>query len=341
MKDENRKKAELIDELQTLRRRFASLEKELQECIDCKADLRDSEDRFQIMADSAPVFIWLANTDGSRWFFNKVWLDYTGRTIDEEKDDRWMANIHPDDIEGFRESYAMATGIQKPFKLEYRLRRNDGVFRWVLDTGTPRFTIEGAFAGFIGSCVGISERKEAEEQLQHIAHFDLLTGLPNRFLFFDRMNHAIEQAKRYSHIIALLFLDLNRFKSVNDTLGHHAGDVLLKETATRLSACVRHADTVARMGGDEFNIILSGIREKTDIKLVAEKIIETLSTPFDIEGAECTIGVSIGISLFPTDSSETVSLVSQADMAMYKAKASGESTYCFSGSEPIHKPKHT
>ncbi|KWT95111.1 sensor domain-containing diguanylate cyclase [Candidatus Magnetominusculus xianensis] len=330
MKDENKKKAALIDELKLVRRKAAALEESLQECINCEANLRESEKRFQIMANSAPVFIWMASVDGSRWFFNKVWLDYTGRTLDEEKDDNWMDNIHPDDIEGFRESYAMAIGIQKPFKLDYRLRRNDGVYRWVLDTGTPRFTHEGMFAGFIGSCVGISERKEAEEQLQHIAHFDLLTDLPNRFLFFDRMNQAIEQAKRYSHSIALLFLDLNRFKSVNDTLGHHAGDILLKETAKRLTNCVRHVDTVARMGGDEFNIILSKVHERSDVQSVAEKIIDTISVPFYIEGMECSIGVSIGISMYPMDSSETATLIQHADLAMYKAKATGESSYYFS-----------
>ncbi|WP_420267186.1 diguanylate cyclase domain-containing protein [Candidatus Magnetominusculus dajiuhuensis] len=331
MRDEARKKSDLVDEVRVLRRRVAALENSLQEFINCEANLRESESRFHIMADSAPVFIWMANTDGIRWFFNKVWLDYTGRTVDEEKDDKWMDNIHPEDIEGFRESYAMATGVQKPFKLDYRLRRKDGVYRWVLDTGTPRFTHDGTFAGFIGSCVGISERKEAEEQLQHIAHFDLLTDLPNRFLFFDRMNQAIEQAKRYNHIIALLFLDLNRFKSVNDTLGHHAGDVLLKETAKRLSACVRHVDTVARMGGDEFNIILSAIHEQADVQSVAEKIITALSVPFYIDGTECSIGVSIGISMFPVNSSDTAMLIQQADMAMYKAKSSGQSSYCFSG----------
>lgn len=330
MSDNSRKKADLIEELHILRRRAVALEHSLQECINCEANLRESEARFHMMADSAPVFIWMANTDGSRWFFNKVWLDYTGRNLEDEKDDMWMSNIHPDDIEGFREAYALATGIQKPFKLDYRLRRNDGVYRWVLDTGTPRFTLDGAFVGFIGSCVGISERKEAEEQLHHIAHFDLLTDLPNRFLFFDRMNQAIEQAKRYNHSIALLFLDLNRFKSVNDTLGHHAGDTLLRETAKRLTACVRHADTVARMGGDEFNIILSKIHDRSDVQSVAQKIIDTICVPFHIDGNECSTGVSIGISIYPEDSTDSAMLIQEADMAMYKAKSSGESSFCFS-----------
>ncbi|MBF0320598.1 MAG: sensor domain-containing diguanylate cyclase [Nitrospirae bacterium] len=330
MTDESRTKADLIDELRVLRRRNSALEESLQKCVNCEASLRESEVRFHIMADSAPVFIWMSDTGGTRWFFNKVWLDYTGKTVEEEKDDKWMLNIHPDDVEGFRESYAMAIGIQQPFKLDYRLRRKDGVYRWVLDTGTPRFTPDGMFAGFIGSCVGISERKEAEEQLQHIAHFDLLTDLPNRFLFFDRINQAIEQAKRYNHKVALLFLDLNRFKSVNDTLGHHAGDALLKETAKRLSSCVRHADTVARMGGDEFNIILSRVNERQDVQSVAGKIIDALAVPFYIDTIKCSIGVSIGISMFPVDSSDADTLIQKADKAMYKAKSSGESSYCFS-----------
>lgn len=166
--------------------------------------------------------------------------------------------------------------------------------------------------------------------MQEQAQFDLLTGLPNRTLFTDRFNQTLSEAKRNNGKFALLFLDLDRFKNVNDALGHDAGDLLLKEAATRLKSCVRRSsDTVARLGGDEFTTILTCNITSNSAAIVAQKIIDAIAQPFNLNGIECTVGVSIGISLYPSDSDNVESLMKDADIAMYQAKNSGRNNYQF------------
>lgn len=175
----------------------------------------------------------------------------------------------------------------------------------------------------------ITERKSAQERLEFMANFDPLTGLPNRTLFFDRLKQAQSHAKRYHQLFALLFIDLDHFKPINDALGHDVGDMLLREVACRVTGCLRDSDTVARMGGDEFCIILSKIATAEDAAKVARKIIDTLGGNFCLQGHDCTIGASIGISIFPGDSVDTEMLLKMADTAMYQAKAKGRNTWCF------------
>ena len=171
------------------------------------------------------------------------------------------------------------------------------------------------------------ERKHAEERLAYLAQFDSLTGLPNRHLFHDRLVHTIAQAKRSGRSMAVLFIDLDRFKLVNDTLGHHAGDKLLKETAVRLAQCVRGSDTVGRFSGDEFGAIVSDLSKPGDASLVAEKIIAALARPYDLDGHETFISASVGITLFPNDAEEAGALTKNADVAMYRAKEQGRNNY--------------
>ncbi len=168
--------------------------------------------------------------------------------------------------------------------------------------------------------IDITERKLFEKRLQQMAFSDTLTGIPNRALFFDRMHQAIEMAKRDSRLFALLFLDLDHFKSVNDNLGHSIGDLVLKEVAQRLKRCIRGSDTVARMGGDEFAIILAEIVSPPDAEGVAAKIADALSVPFRFGDRECSVGVSIGISLYPSDGPDADEMLKCADSAMYMAK---------------------
>ncbi|MBF0539732.1 MAG: PAS domain S-box protein, partial [Nitrospirae bacterium] len=180
MKDEDKTKQQLIDELCELRTRLSAMQRNAIECGEIEAYLVESESRFRIMADSAPVFIWMSEADTGRNYFNKVWLDYTGKSLSEEANDGWLKGVHPEDYQKCRDICNAAHQQRQRFRLEYRLRRHDGVYRWILDTGNPRFTKDDRFIGFIGSCIGITERKEAEEKLKYIAHFDVLTGLPNR-----------------------------------------------------------------------------------------------------------------------------------------------------------------
>lgn len=169
---------------------------------------------------------------------------------------------------------------------------------------------------------------DQNRELQELAHCDMLTRLPNRSLCMDRLAQGIEMAKRYRHNLAILFLDLDNFKEVNDTYGHDAGDLLLKETAGRLLACVRKADTAARLGGDEFIVILSRIENAKEATAVSERIITALSLPFRIGDHECSVGASIGIGIFPADADCADDLLKNADRAMYAAKENGRNRFC-------------
>ena len=173
------------------------------------------------------------------------------------------------------------------------------------------------------------ERKRAEERLTYLAQYDQLTGLVNRTLFRDRLIHAMARSKRLQQPMGLMLLDLDRFKAVNDTMGHDAGDQLLKVVADRLHECVREVDTVARMGGDEFTIILEGLSHEDDLVVVARRITQSLSAPFNIQDRQATIGVSIGITIYPTDDHEIDDLLRHADAAMYRAKQRGGNAFEF------------
>jgi len=179
------------------------------------------------------------------------------------------------------------------------------------------------------------ERKRAEERLTYLAQYDQLTGLVNRTLFRDRLVQAMARSKRLQQPLGLMLLDLDRFKQVNDTMGHDVGDHLLKAVADRLKDCVREVDTVARMGGDEFTIVLEGLAREEDITIIARRITESLAEPFLIEKHRVSIGVSIGITVYPSDDHGIDELLKHADAAMYKAKQQGGSSFEF------YTPQHS
>ena len=182
---------------------------------------------------------------------------------------------------------------------------------------------------FVGIVRDITERKLAEQKIAHLAHYDYLTDLPNRALFLSTLEHSIRLARRNNFKVSVLFLDLDGFKQINDTLGHDAGDLLLREVSKRLRHIIRESDTVARVGGDEFTFVLNNTESNAGVALVADKIVAALAEPFDLKGKQCHIGGSIGISIFPDDAGDLGQLVSQADEAMYLAKQSGKNTHRF------------
>jgi len=182
---------------------------------------------------------------------------------------------------------------------------------------------------FTGMLRDVSEQKIAQERIKHLAHYDVLTQLPNRSLFFDRLGQAIMLAKRNRQSVALLFIDLDGFKNVNDKLGHHMGDLLLEQVAERLILRVRESDTLARLGGDEFTLILNDTHDRESLATVAKDIIESISLPFDLKGNNVQIGVSIGIARYPNEAHNKETLLIMADKAMYSAKAAGKNTYRF------------
>lgn len=208
-------------------------------------------------------------------------------------------------------------------------RAKDGRIYTVSQSITPMLDEEGKVTHYIAIHEDITAQKETRERIQYMAHYDALTGLPNRALFYDRLQQALILAKRNRGGLALLFMDLDGFKKVNDTQGHQAGDLLLVEVARRLSQCIRESDTVARLGGDEFTVILNNAHEQHSVSHIAEKIIAEISRPFDLGGESAHIGISIGISRYTEDASSEDELVKNADEAMYAAKSAGKNTYRF------------
>ncbi|UCH52709.1 MAG: EAL domain-containing protein, partial [Pseudomonadota bacterium] len=208
-------------------------------------------------------------------------------------------------------------------------RRKDGSLYYEEKTITPLKNERGVITHFISTGKDITERMQVQEQLQYLAHHDDLTRLPNRVLLLDRLKQALIRGHFHNRILAVLFLDLDHFKNINDTLGHNVGDKFLEVLAKRLVNCVREGDTVARLGGDEFAILLEDIAQVEDISMVARKILDSFATPFEIDGHELFITTSIGVSLFPNDGHDGHSLLKNADTAMYKAKELGRNNFQF------------
>ncbi len=207
-------------------------------------------------------------------------------------------------------------------------RRKDGSKFSVRQTITPIRDANGETTHFISILEDITATREAEATIKHLAHYDVLTELPNRVLFNEYFRQAVALAKRSGDMLALMFIDLDHFKQVNDSHGHNIGDLLLQQVASRLKATVRESDTVSRLAGDEFTVLLPAVTTPTDAALVAEKLTAAFAKPFDIEGMDMQSGISIGIAVFPTDADNEAALLKCADLAMYAAKRAGRNRYC-------------
>jgi diguanylate cyclase (GGDEF)-like protein/PAS domain S-box-containing protein len=207
-------------------------------------------------------------------------------------------------------------------------RKNGEMYLEFLTVSAVRDTL-GQATHYVGVFSDITKAKESQEKLDHLAHHDPLTQLPNRLLFHDRLQHALQRATREGEQLALLFIDLDRFKNVNDTLGHHIGDELLKQVASALQERLREGDTLARLGGDEFIVLLENIDNQYGASLVAEKLVQMFEEPFMVAGHELFVTCSVGISLFPDDAADLNMLIRNADVAMYQAKARGRNGYSF------------
>jgi diguanylate cyclase (GGDEF)-like protein/PAS domain S-box-containing protein len=221
----------------------------------------------------------------------------------------------------------LRSGKENEINFEAVHRRKDGT-NYPVDIAL-QISREQSPPSFVAIVQDISERKRAEEQIRRQASFDALTGLPNRTVFFDHMTLAIAGASRNENIFAVLFVDLDRFKDINDSLGHMIGDQLLEMVGKRLKSCIRSIDTIARFGGDEFTILLPEISREHDAAIISEKVLERLSAPFKIEDQDLFVGASIGITIYPNDAKDEITLLRNADMAMYRAKDEGRNTYRF------------
>ena len=298
------------------------LELALEQTNQSLASLKESERRFKLMANSAPVLIWLSNKDGKTEWVNQYWTDFTGCTIEQEKLLSCVSHAHPDDHMISKQFYQNFAVLQ-PFTLEYRLRRHDGQYRWVIENGVPLFDEQNNFTGFISTIIDINDKKLVDEMMLTQANYDELTGKPNRRLFLDRLSQETKKALRNNTQVALLLIDLDHFKYVNDTLGHDQGDYLLVEVANRIASCIRETDTLSRIGGDEFTIILSDIKQLNDVDKITKNILSKLFLPFQLGLEKCFISASIGIAVYPDDGVAIDELFKNADLAMYQAKAQG------------------
>ena len=292
---------------------------------------RVSEERYALAVDGANDGVWDWDLSTDEIYFSTRWKSLIGFQGQELTGgvEEWFDRVHPDDVDRLRKEIQIhLNGRTRHFESEHRIEHRDGAYRWVLSRGLAVREESGPPHRMAGSLTDIHARKMTEQQLLHDAMHDALTGLPNWALFMDRLGIAIAQSKRNDrHVFAVLFLDLDRFKNVNDSLGHSLGDKLLVAIARRLRKMMRPGDTVARLGGDEFAVLINAVEAPSDATRISERIHDELSRPFDLEGHEVFTTASIGIAMGTTDYDRPEDLLRDADTAMYRAKSLGKNRH--------------
>ncbi|HEX8235561.1 MAG TPA: EAL domain-containing protein [Abditibacteriaceae bacterium] len=300
-----------------------------------EAALRQSEERYALAARGANEGLWDWDLNTETIHYSPRWKEMLGFAEDEidNSPEEWLGRVHVEDVEEVREKIVQHRSGETPyFESEYRMRHRDGTFRWMRSRGLAVRDENGKAYRMAGSQSDVTENKHAEQQLVHNTLHDALTGLPNRVLFRDRLARAMERAKRHDdYLIAVLFLDFDHFKVINDSLGHMMGDLMLKTVARRLQECLRGNDTVARLGGDEFTILLDDITDAGDAVDAARRIQKAMKSPFNLGGNKVRTDVSIGIALsrMAPDPiySDPEEILRDADTAMYRAKNMGRGRY--------------
>jgi len=290
--------------------------------------LQESEERWKFALEGAGDGVWDWNVQTDEVVFSKRYKEMYGFSDDDiaAGDEAWIQRIHPEDRERVADDInAYLAGETPAYVNEHRVFCKDGSLKWVLARGMiVSRDIHGKPLRMIGTHADITLRKTAEDHARHLAHYDVLTDLPNRTLINDRLQQAIAKAKRDKKRMAVMFIDLDHFKPVNDKLGHEIGDSLLKLVAKRLQSCMRESDTVARIGGDEFVVLLPEIEQENDAQVVADKIRSALQSPFEVQTHQLNISCSIGIAVYPDHGHDEKLLLINADMAMYHAKKDGK-----------------
>ena len=292
-----------------------------------EAALKASEDRFRRLVSLSSDWYWEQDADlrftrVSGSIFEKNNIDLSTTLGKRRWEDTSVRGVSPEQWRTHRKLLEQ----RKPFRdFVYQVLGPTGDLRWCSSSGNPVFDEKGVFCGYHGVGTDITERVRGAERYRHLAYHDMLTGLPNRRLFSDRLEQAIARARRKGHRVAVMLLDLDDFKIINDTHGHSTGDEVLIAISHRLRQAVRESDTVARLGGDEFVVLLPETLHVEDAATVAQKIIETVREPVAIGNRQYFLGVSIGLALFPDHASNAERLLQQADIAMYIAKRRGGS----------------
>ena len=294
---------------------------------------RENEQRWKLALESAGDGVWDWNVQTGEEFFSRNLLAMYGFSEDEIGDGelQFDDHTHPDDLAQLKKDrQAHFDGLAPTYSNEHRVRCKDGNWKWVLSRGMLiSRDAEGKPLRMIGTHTDITSRKQAEAQIWQQAHFDPLTELPNRRMLRERLVQEIKHSRRDQQQFALLFIDLDHFKEVNDTLGHDRGDMLLIEAARRLRECVRECDTVARMGGDEFTVILTQLPDAASLEPVLQKLLQAMQRVFQLDDEQVFVSASIGITMYPIDGTEVEDLFKSADQALYVAKGAGRNRFSF------------
>ncbi|WP_316368408.1 putative bifunctional diguanylate cyclase/phosphodiesterase [Candidatus Thiodiazotropha sp. CDECU1] len=289
-------------------------------------ELRHSEERYRLIVDTASEGVWVVDSDNITTFVNSSMAEMLGYSVQEMLGRKMSDFLFAEDTESHQEIESILHHGETDVS-ERRLRRIDGKNLWTLASASPILSREQGYKGSITLFTDITQRRLQQEQLLYQAHYDALTGLPNRFLALDRLQQNINLAARKGETTALLFLDLDDFKKINDALGHEVGDQVLRMAATRLEQTIRSSDTVARLGGDEFVVLIQENADAEAIRPVAEKILETFQEIFLVMNRQVMLTASMGISIYPDHGDKPLLLLRNADTAMYHSKAMGGNTF--------------
>jgi diguanylate cyclase (GGDEF)-like protein/PAS domain S-box-containing protein len=291
--------------------------------------LRQSEARYRTLVDDLRVVVFQANAEGDWTFLNPAWTDLTGYPVEHGLGSGLLNAVHEHDRPACERFFRAPAHERRDCRVELRLLTSTGDVRWVEGFASPIVGPGGVVVGSSGTLTDITDRKAAEARIERLAYHDALTGLPNRTLLLDRLDRALVDAKRNHKRMAVLFLDLDHFKTINDTLGHAVGDSLLADVGDRLKGLLREEDTVGRFGGDEFLVVLPGFQVPADARAVCAKALALLAQPFLAGGHTVEVSASIGVSVYPDDAQHRETLLQCADTALYRAKSTGHGTYQF------------
>lgn len=290
--------------------------------------LKNSEELWKFALEGAGDGVWDWDIGNNKAQFSDRYKEMLGFSIKEMDDNikEWNTHVHPDDLASLEQAIEdYLSGKAEKYIHEHRMICKNKSIMWVLSRGMiVKRDKNGKPLRMVGTHTDITARKLLETRLENLAHFDALANIPNRTLFNDRLKLALSYTKREKKMLAVMFIDLDLFKEINDLYGHETGDIVLKKISRQLVSCVRESDTVARMGGDEFVILLPIVDDIEDVKLVASKIVEAVAQPIKVAKTHLHVTCSIGIAIYPQHGKDEKLLMINADMAMYQAKNGGK-----------------
>lgn len=297
--------------------------------------IRDLKRRWEFALECAGHGVWDWDLSNDRHYFSRNWCEMLGLVPQADRAAMRDRLIHPHDWPGLEASVANALALgDESYLSEHRIRHADGRTLWVLERGrVVERGADGQALRLVATLEDVTERRAAADQIEYLATHDALTGLPNRTLLADRIERAIRHARRERHMAAVIYIDLDHFKQINDTLGHPVGDTLLVAVAGRLMPHLRETDTVSRQGGDEFVVLLPELRDPADAAAVCEKLLAELDEPVRFDGHELRISASMGVAVFPDDGPDAETLLQKADVALYRVKDSGRRGYRYFSTE--------